>query len=100
MDIVTMTTASLSSSPPGDMLVMDELGYMYFKDRSGDTFRWQGENISTIELEGILSSLLGKADVAVYGVSVPGIPLILFYSQQKIEAFFLSQSILLFLLEK
>lgn len=23
----------------GDILVMDELGYFYFKDRTGDTFR-------------------------------------------------------------
>lgn len=23
----------------GDILVMDELGYLYFKDRTGDTFR-------------------------------------------------------------
>lgn len=24
----------------GDMLVMDDLGYLMFKDRTGDTFRW------------------------------------------------------------
>jgi solute carrier family 27 (fatty acid transporter), member 1/4 len=24
----------------GDILVMDELGYFYFKDRTGDTFRY------------------------------------------------------------
>lgn len=51
---------------------MDELGYMYFRDRSGDTFRWKGENVSTTEVEGTLSSLLGQKDVAVYGVTVPG----------------------------
>ncbi|KAG5853695.1 hypothetical protein ANANG_G00028780 [Anguilla anguilla] len=57
----------------GDVLVMDELGYMYFRDRSGDTFRWRGENVSTTEVEGTLSTLLGQTDVAVYGVPVPGV---------------------------
>lgn len=52
---------------------MDELGYLYFRDRTGDTFRWKGENVSTTEVEGILSRLLDMADVAVYGVEVPGI---------------------------
>uniref|UniRef100_A0A8C6STX8 Very long-chain fatty acid transport protein n=1 Tax=Neogobius melanostomus TaxID=47308 RepID=A0A8C6STX8_9GOBI len=56
----------------GDVMVMDEYGYVYFRDRSGDTFRWRGENVSTTEVEGVLSGLLGHADVAVYGVSVPG----------------------------
>lgn len=52
--------------------MMDELGYMYFKDRSGDTFRWRGENVSTTEVEGTLSHILNQTDVAVYGVEVPG----------------------------
>ncbi|XP_051988086.1 long-chain fatty acid transport protein 1-like [Xyrauchen texanus] len=56
----------------GDVLVMDELGYMYFRDRSGDTFRWKGENVSTTEVEGTLSNMLGQTDVAVFGVAVPG----------------------------
>uniref|UniRef100_A0A7N5JZF9 long-chain-fatty-acid--CoA ligase n=1 Tax=Ailuropoda melanoleuca TaxID=9646 RepID=A0A7N5JZF9_AILME len=57
---------------PGDVLVMDELGYLYFRDRTGDTFRWKGENVSTTEVEGTLSRLLDMSDVAVYGVEVPG----------------------------
>lgn len=57
----------------GDVMEMDEYGYIYFRDRSGDTFRWRGENVSTTEVEGVLSRLLGHADVAVYGVSVPGV---------------------------
>uniref|UniRef100_A0A3Q3GS51 long-chain-fatty-acid--CoA ligase n=1 Tax=Kryptolebias marmoratus TaxID=37003 RepID=A0A3Q3GS51_KRYMA len=57
----------------GDVLVMDDYGYMYFRDRSGDTFRWRGENVSTTEVEGVLSGLLGHSDVAVYGVCVSGV---------------------------
>ncbi|KFV13476.1 Long-chain fatty acid transport protein 1, partial [Tauraco erythrolophus] len=57
----------------GDVLVMDDLGYMYFRDRSGDTFRWRGENVSTTEVEGALSHILNQTDVAVYGVEVPGV---------------------------
>ncbi|XP_043576373.1 long-chain fatty acid transport protein 4 [Chiloscyllium plagiosum] len=56
----------------GDVLVMDEYGYMYFRDRTGDTFRWKGENVSTTEVEGTLSRILGMTDVVVYGVEVPG----------------------------
>ncbi|KAG2469733.1 long-chain fatty acid transport protein 4 [Polypterus senegalus] len=57
----------------GDILVMDEYGYMYFRDRTGDTFRWKGENVSTTEVEGTLSRILDMTDVVVYGVEVPGI---------------------------
>ncbi|XP_027525892.1 long-chain fatty acid transport protein 1 [Corapipo altera] len=57
----------------GDVLVMDDLGYMYFRDRSGDTFRWRGENVSTTEVEGALSRILNQTDVVVYGVGIPGV---------------------------
>ncbi|NWW17199.1 S27A1 protein, partial [Falcunculus frontatus] len=57
---------------PGDVLVMDDLGYLYFRDRGGDTFRWRGENVSSTEVEAALSRVLGQADVAVYGVEIPG----------------------------
>ncbi|XP_062869788.1 long-chain fatty acid transport protein 4 [Trichomycterus rosablanca] len=56
----------------GDVLVMDENGHMFFRDRTGDTFRWKGENVSTTEVEGTLSRLLDMKDVVVYGVEVPG----------------------------
>ncbi|XP_011494913.1 PREDICTED: long-chain fatty acid transport protein 4 isoform X2 [Ceratosolen solmsi marchali] len=57
----------------GDILVADELGYLYFKDRTGDTFRWKGENVSTSEIEGIISNLINYRDCIVYGVEVYGI---------------------------
>ncbi len=35
----------------GDLLRFDERGYFYFVDRSGDTFRWKSENVSSIVVE-------------------------------------------------
>jgi len=55
----------------GDILVSDKYGYLYFKDRKGDTFRWKGENVSTAEVEGVISKVSGLTDVVVYGVKVP-----------------------------
>lgn len=54
----------------GDILVQDELGYYYFKDRTGDTFRWKGENVATCEVEAIISSVSELKDAVVYGVEV------------------------------
>lgn len=54
----------------GDLVVMDEEGYIYFKDRTGDTFRWKGENVSTAEVETIISEITGFKECAVYGVEV------------------------------
>ncbi|XP_020711168.2 long-chain fatty acid transport protein 4 isoform X2 [Athalia rosae] len=56
----------------GDILVMDDFGYFYFKDRTGDTFRWRGENVATSEVEAVISNVVGLRDAAVYGVEVPG----------------------------
>ncbi|CAH2057439.1 unnamed protein product, partial [Iphiclides podalirius] len=57
----------------GDILVMDHYGYFYFKDRTGDTFRWCGENVSTAEVEGVISNLVGLKDTVVYGVTIPNV---------------------------
>ncbi|XP_044767333.1 bile acyl-CoA synthetase isoform X2 [Neomonachus schauinslandi] len=56
----------------GDVLTMDEEGFLYFRDRLGDTFRWKGENVSTREVESVLSLVDFLQEVNVYGVSVPG----------------------------
>ncbi|KAK0402892.1 hypothetical protein QR680_016599 [Steinernema hermaphroditum] len=56
----------------GDILYWDELGYLYFKDRRGDTFRWKGENVSTTEVERILQPVMSVEDATVYGVEIPG----------------------------
>lgn len=56
----------------GDLVVKDEYGYIYFHDRTGDTYRWRGENVSTAEVESVMSTVLGLRDVVVYGVMVPG----------------------------
>jgi len=50
---------------------MDDFGYFYFKDRTGDTFRWKGENVSTSEVEAVVSNACGLKDAVVYGVEVP-----------------------------
>jgi len=56
----------------GDVLTLDQEGFFYFQDRLGDTFRWKGENVSTGEVECVLSSLDFLEEVNVYGVPVPG----------------------------
>ncbi|KMQ93279.1 protein white [Lasius niger] len=56
-----------------DILVADDLGYLYFKDRTGDTFRWKGENVSTSEIEAIISNLINYRDCIVYGVEIRGV---------------------------
>ncbi|XP_034107092.1 long-chain fatty acid transport protein 4 [Drosophila albomicans] len=55
----------------GDMVVCDILGFFYFKDRTGDTFRWRGENVATQEVEAIITNCIGLNDCVVYGVQIP-----------------------------
>lgn len=54
----------------GDILVADDRGNLFFKDRTGDTFRWKGENVSTSEVEALVSNVAGYRDTVVYGVEV------------------------------
>ncbi len=56
----------------GDLMRKDSLGYFYFIDRIGDTFRWKGENVSTMEVSQIVTGFDGVQDATVYGVKVNG----------------------------
>ena len=56
----------------GDLMRRDALGYFFFVDRIGDTFRWKGENVATSDVTEALAGFPGVRDVTVYGVSVPG----------------------------
>lgn len=56
----------------GDLVRHDKLGYFYFVDRIGDTFRWKGENVATSEVSETLTGVAGVREVNVYGVTVPG----------------------------
>ncbi|AUM11514.1 long-chain-acyl-CoA synthetase [Ketobacter alkanivorans] len=55
----------------GDMLRDIGFGHTQFVDRLGDTFRWKGENVSTTEVENIVSSHPQISEAVVYGVEIP-----------------------------
>lgn len=55
----------------GDLI--RDVGYKHiqFVDRTGDTFRWKGENISTSQIENISNQFPGIEESIAYGVEVP-----------------------------
>lgn len=58
----------------GDLLRQDKDNLVYFVDRLGDTFRWKSENVSTNEVEDVISSFDQNKyihQVVVVGVQVP-----------------------------
>ncbi|XP_054613770.1 long-chain fatty acid transport protein 6 isoform X2 [Dunckerocampus dactyliophorus] len=56
----------------GDLLLQDQRDFLYFCDRVGDTFRWKGENVSTMEVSDVLCLLDFIQEASVYGVTIPG----------------------------
>ena len=55
----------------GDLLRKDARGYFYFVDRVGDTFRWKGENVSTMEVAETIAACPAVIEAVVYGVTIP-----------------------------
>ena len=55
----------------GDLMRKDEQGYFYFVDRVGDTFRWKGENVATLEVAEAICAFPGVKHANVYGVAIP-----------------------------
>ena len=53
-------------------MVLQKHGHIQFGDRIGDTFRWQGENVATTEVESAVMRWPQIQDAVVYGVEVPG----------------------------
>jgi acyl-CoA synthetase (AMP-forming)/AMP-acid ligase II len=56
----------------GDLLVHSKRGWIRFHDRSGDTFRWRGENVSAGEVREQIARLPNVHDASVYGVKLDG----------------------------
>ena len=55
----------------GDLVRDIGFRHAQFVDRLGDTFRWRGENVSTTEVENILTEYSKILEAVVYGVEIP-----------------------------
>jgi len=55
----------------GDLLQLHDDHWVSFADRFGDTFRWKGENVSTLEIESVINNFPSIDMCNVYGVGIP-----------------------------
>jgi fatty-acyl-CoA synthase len=55
----------------GDLMRIDTRGFFYFADRTGDTYRWKGENVATTEISAAILAFPGISHASVYGVAIP-----------------------------
>ncbi|MFX0080620.1 MAG: long-chain-acyl-CoA synthetase [Candidatus Hodarchaeota archaeon] len=55
----------------GDLVTLHDNNWVSFADRFGDTFRWKGENVSTLEVESIINGFDNIEMCTVYGVEIP-----------------------------
>ncbi len=55
----------------GDLAIMDEEHHFYFVDRKKDVVKSGGENVSTVEVESVISGHPKVTDVAIVGFSHP-----------------------------
>ncbi len=55
----------------GDYLRNIGFKHAQFLDRLGDTYRWKGENVSTAEIENVISDYPGVAETVVFGAKIP-----------------------------
>jgi citronellyl-CoA synthetase len=55
----------------GDIMLNMGFRHAQFVDRTGDTFRWKGENVSTTEVESLLEDVNDITEAIVYGVEIP-----------------------------
>jgi fatty-acyl-CoA synthase/citronellyl-CoA synthetase len=55
----------------GDLVAKQGCNHVLFVDRIGDTFRWKGHNISTTEVEGVISGYEDVALSCVFGAKIP-----------------------------
>lgn len=70
----------------GDLGWVDEDGYLYFSDRLKDSIKRRGENVSSFEVEDVISRFAGVQEVAVVGYRHPS------GSDEEVRAFIVPQA--------